>query len=467
MDSSAPAWLTPPADVNALDPAIWPASVHRDGAGELVIAGHTATELVTQFGSPLYLIDEDDFRARARGFATAFAGWHVAYAGKAFLSRHVARWVDEAGLGLDVCSGNELAVALAAGFPPARITLHGNNKSLTELAAAIEAPVGQIVVDCGEEIDRIEALAAARHQTVNVLVRVTPGVEANTHEYIATAVEDQKFGFSIHSGRALEALLRCHGEPHMNLTGIHLHIGSQVFDTQAYALAAKRAIDLLAAFRDATGVELTTLNLGGGFGIAYTAADDPLGADRQAAGLAPVIEANRLAAGLGPLTLAIEPGRAICGPGSLALYTVGVVKPIELDDGTTRTYVAVDGGMSDNPRTALYHAEYTAVLANRSSTSTPALARVVGKHCESGDILVHDVYLGADVRPGDLVAVPGALAYARSLASNYNHATKPAVVAVGERGAHLVLRRETLADLLALDVDPGARDDRGTAGKEG
>lgn len=420
----------------------------------MLIGGSRVQSLIERFGSPVHIIDEDEFRSRARAFATSFAGWTVYYAGKAFVNRTIARWVDEEGLSLDVCSGNELAVALSTGFPPERIAMHGNNKSIAELSAAIEAGVGRIVVDCVEEIDRVDDLAGRYGREAAVLVRVTTGVEAHTHDYIATAHEDQKFGFSLQSGQALDALLACHAAPHIRLLGVHSHIGSQIFDTEGFAVAARRALGLIHEFRARTGTQLEEVNLGGGFGIAYTAQDAPLSPSDLHRGLSQIVEQVRTDLDLGPLRYAIEPGRAIVGPAGVALYTVGVVKPVIVDRGSVRTYVAVDGGMSDNVRTALYHADYTAILAGRPSHAEPKLARVVGKHCESGDILVRDVYLPADLRPGDILAVPGVGAYARALSSNYNHAARPAVIAVGSAGVRPILRRETLDDLLALDMGP-------------
>jgi len=420
----------------------------------LTLAGHPVSDLIEQYGSPLSIMDEADFRSQARAFATEFAGWTVYYAGKAFLCRTIAGWVNQEGLHLDVCSGGELAVALSAGFPPERIELHGNNKSIEELETAIDSGVSRIVVDCVEEIDRIEHLAAARNTQVPVLVRVTTGVEAHTHEYIATSHEDQKFGFSLHSGQAWSALMACHERPHLKLTGLHSHIGSQIFDVEGFQVAAARVMDLLARFRTATGSDLDEVNLGGGFGIAYTAQDSPMSPAQLHQALSRIIDQERRTHGLGPLRLSIEPGRAIVGRAGVALYTVGSVKPVDIGEGQQRAYVAVDGGMSDNIRTALYHAEYSAVLANRVSSAAPMLSRVVGKHCESGDILVHDVYLPSDIGAGDLVAVPASGAYARSLSSNYNHITRPAVVAVRSGRARPMLRRETLADLMALDIEP-------------
>jgi diaminopimelate decarboxylase len=450
--AASPKWLTRPADVNALDAALWPTGTVRSEAGELTVAGHSASALAAKWGSPLYLIDEAAFRANASAFRKAFAGWDVYYAGKAFLCRGVARWVAEEGLGLDVCSGGELAVARGAGFPPERTGFHGNNKSTDELRAAISLGIGRVIVDSLDEIERIEALAEELATTVKVLVRVTTGVEAHTHEYIATAHEDQKFGFSILGGHALMALVRCSTSPWLTLAGVHSHIGSQIFDGSGFEVAIHRTMRVMAQFRDATGETLRELNLGGGFGIAYTAADQPLPLTDLAASFREAIDHESRGFGFGQLRVALEPGRAIVGPASFALYTVGTVKVVELDGGAARVYVSVDGGMSDNIRPALYAAEYSAVLANRASDSPPVLCRVVGKHCEGGDILVRDVFLPADIQPGDLIAVPGAGAYARSMASNYNHLTRPPVVALAGERSYPLLRRETLEDLLALDV---------------
>jgi diaminopimelate decarboxylase len=450
--AASPQWLSRPEDVNGLNPLLWPAHVARDQAGRLTVAGHAVTELADHWGTALYLVDEADFRARARAFKQAFDGWDVYYAGKAFLCRGVARWIGEEGLNLDVCSGNELAVARSAGFPDDRIGFHGNNKSVEELRSAIELGVGRIIVDSLDEIERIEALAEEFNTTVRVLVRVTTGVEAHTHEYIATAHEDQKFGFSILGGHALMALVRCQTSPWLVLAGVHSHIGSQIFDTAGFEVAIHRTMRVVAQFRDATGETLAELNLGGGFGIAYTAADRPVALPALAQAFHEIVDHERRAFGFDHLRLAIEPGRTIAGPPSLALYTVGTVKVVELDGGAQRVYVSVDGGMSDNIRPALYAAEYSAVLANRTSSEQPVLCRVVGKHCEGGDILVRDVYLPSDISPGDLLAVPGAGAYARSMASNYNHLTRPPVVAVTADRVYPLLRRETLDDLLALDV---------------
>jgi diaminopimelate decarboxylase len=417
-----------------------------------MVGGCGVTELVGDHGSPAYVIDEADFRQRAARFARAFTGWSVNYAGKALLNRTVARWVDQEGLGLDVCSENELAIALAAGFPVERIEFHGNNKSMAELVSAVESGVGRIVVDCFEEIERVDQVARTHDRVVAVQVRVTTGVEAHTHRYIATAGEDQKFGFSIGSGQALAALRDCQSRRHLRLVGVHSHIGSQIFDTEGFVVAARRVFDLVDQFHRASGVWLTEVNLGGGFGIAYTPADTPLAPEELHSRLDRIVRDAREELSLPDTHMAIEPGRAICGPAGVALYTVGVVKPVTLSSGQQRVYVAVDGGMSDNIRPALYQADYTALLANRVSDAPPMLVRVVGKHCESGDVLVRDGYLPSDLAPGDLLAVAGAGAYTRVMASNYNAIARAPLIGVDQGRSRVMIRRETLADILALDA---------------
>jgi diaminopimelate decarboxylase len=376
----------------------------------------------------------------------------VFYAGKAFLCGAVARWVNEEGLHLDVCSSGELAVALRAGFPAERIALHGNNKSVAELEAALDAGVGRIVLDSYAEIVRLADLARQRNVVARVQIRVTVGVEAHTHEFIATAHEDQKFGFSLAGGAAAEAVRRVLMLPNLELVGLHSHIGSQIFDTDGFEVAASRLVGLVTAIRDEHGVELPELDLGGGLGIAYTADDDPADVSSMAKSLIMIVERACAGAGLAVPRLSVEPGRAIAGPGTVTLYEVGTVKPVALSGGATRAYVSVDGGMSDNIRTALYDASYTAALVSRSSDAAPALSRLVGKHCESGDIVVRDLYLPADFAPGDLVAVAATGAYCRSMASNYNLLGRPPVVGVADGAARVLLRRETDDDLARLDV---------------
>ncbi|MEN3613140.1 diaminopimelate decarboxylase [Plantactinospora sp. ZYX-F-223] len=443
-----PAWLRTPEDVNALVPQLWPRNVARDADGALVVAGLGVRELAAEFGTPVYVLDEDDLRARCRDFRAAFPDQDIYYAGKAFICRAVVRVIAEEGLFLDVCSGGELAVALAAGMPAERIGFHGNNKSPAELTRAVDAGVGRIVVDSFHEIDRLTALARERGVRPEVLIRVTVGVEAHTHEFIATAHEDQKFGFSLAGGAAAAAAFRILDEDVLELRGLHSHIGSQIFDTSGFEVAARRILGLQAQIRDARGVELPELDLGGGFGIAYTTQDDPSPPHDLAKRLGKIVDGECEGLRLAVPRLSIEPGRAIIGPAVFTLYEVGTVKDV---DGI-RTYVSVDGGMSDNIRTALYGASYSATVASRRSTAEPILARVVGKHCEAGDVVVKDEFLPADVQPGDLLAVPGTGAYCRSMASNYNHVPRPPVVAVRDGRARVIVRRETEDDLLALDV---------------
>ncbi|MBV6702314.1 diaminopimelate decarboxylase [Kitasatospora aureofaciens] len=442
-------YQAPPADLNALDPKVWSRTVARDAEGVATVGGIDVKRLAAEFGTPAYVLDEEDFRTRARAWRDAFGeSADVYYAGKAFLSKAVVRWLHEEGLNLDVCSPGELAVALAAGMPPERIALHGNNKSVDELEHAVKTGVGHIVVDSYEEIERLAAIAARQGVRQQVLIRITVGVEAHTHEFIATAHEDQKFGLSLTGGAAAEAVRRVLGHESLELRGIHSHIGSQIFDTAGFEVAARRVVGLLAQIRDEHGVELPEIDLGGGLGIAYTSEDDPREPAEIAAALADIVRRECTAAHLDAPRLSVEPGRAIVGPTAFTLYEVGTVKPLE----GLRTYVSVDGGMSDNIRTALYDAEYSVALVSRRSDAEPMLVRVVGKHCESGDIVVRDAFLPADLAPGDLIAVPATGAYCRSMASNYNHALKPPVVAVKDGAARVIVRRETEEDLLRLDI---------------
>ncbi|NLC97737.1 MAG: diaminopimelate decarboxylase, partial [Actinomycetales bacterium] len=351
-----------------------------------------------------------------------------------------------------VCTGGELAVALAAEFPAERIGLHGNNKSAAELRRAIEAGVGRIVIDSFDEIDRLVALSEELDATARVMVRVTAGVEAHTHEYISTSHEDQKFGFSIQGGDAFEAVKRVLAAERLEFLGLHSHIGSQIFVIDGFEVAARRVLRLHAQIEAELGYTAPEFDLGGGFGIAYTTQDDPATPEALGATMRALIETECASLGVAVPQLSIEPGRAIVGPSTFTLYQVGTTKTVALDAGAARRYVSVDGGMSDNVRPALYGADYSCTLASRESDAPVVLSRVVGKHCESGDIVVKDEYLGADVGPGDLLAVPGTGAYCRSLASNYNHVARPAVVAVRDGEARVIVRRETEADLLRLDV---------------
>lgn len=439
-----------------LDAAIWPASVRRNDDGALEIAGVDIRDLATEYDTPFLALDVDDLQQRARDYREAFAddsgAANVYYAGKAFLSTAVARWIHEQGLGIDVCTGGELECALRAEVPATNLLFHGNNKSDAELRRALEVGVGRIVLDSFEDIARTEYLAAELGIQPKVLIRVTVGVEAHTHEFIATAHEDQKFGFSLASGTALAAVSRVLAVPNLELVGLHSHIGSQIFVASGFEVAASRLVGLLVQIRDDFGVELPELDLGGGLGIKYTSEDEPLETKKMAADLREIVRAQCDRTGLTMPHLAFEPGRAIVGPTTMTVYRVGTVKPIELDNGATRTYVSVDGGMSDNIRTALYDAEYTVTLASRVSTAPLVLSRVVGKHCESGDIVVKDCWLPSDLVPSDLLAVAATGAYNRSMASNYNLLPRPPVIAVADGTARAIVRRETLADVFATDV---------------
>ncbi|WP_244187628.1 diaminopimelate decarboxylase [Mycobacterium gastri] len=440
-----------------LAPNVWPRNTIRDPSGVACIAGVPLTDLAQEYGTPLFVIDEDDFRSRCQEIAEAFGGGHnVNYAAKAFLCSEIARWVDEEGLSLDVATGGELAVALHADFPPERITLHGNNKSVAELTAAVKAGVGHIVLDSMIEIERLDAIAAQAGIIQEVLVRVTVGVEAHTHEFISTAHEDQKFGLSVASGAAMAAVRRVFAADHLRLVGLHSHIGSQIFDVAGFEIAAHRVIGLL---RDVVGefgaektAQLSIVDLGGGLGISYVPSDDPPPISDLAAKLNAILSNESAAVGLPTPRLVVEPGRAIAGPGTITLYEVGTVKDVDVSATANRRYVSVDGGMSDNIRTALYDAEYDVRLVSRGSDAPAVPARLVGKHCESGDIIVRDTWVPDDIRPGDLVAVAATGAYCYSLSSRYNLIGRPAVVAVRQGKARLVLRRETVDDLLSLEV---------------
>jgi len=425
-----------------IDPQIWPATARRDARGALIVGGVSVNELEARHGTPVLVLDEADFRARAAAFQSAYTDrtvpGSVSFAGKSFLSATTVRWLAEEGLGLDVCTGGELALSLAAGFPSTRISLHGNNKSQAELAAALSAGVGRYVLDSLEEVDRLADLAAQAGVVADVLVRVTTGVEAHTHEFIATAHEDQKFGLSLTSGAAREAVLAVGARPELRLLGVHSHIGSQIFNTSGFEVAAHRVVGFIADLGEQDGVVVGELNLGGGMGIAYLPSE--------------IVAGECARRGIDVPVIAVEPGRAIIGPSMTTVYEVGTIKPVEYRTGAWRTYVSVDGGMSDNIRTALYDADYTVVLASRTSSAPAMLTRVVGKHCESGDIVVRDAWLPSDLQRGDLLAVASTGAYCRAMASNYNMVARPPVVSVRGGTDRVVLRRETESDLFALDM---------------
>ena len=441
------------AELHNLDPAVWPASARRE-SGCITVGGVSVASLADAYGTPLFVLDEQDFRDRARAYTEAYENCDVYYASKAFLSTRVAQWSHEEGLRIDVASGGELAVALSGGVPASDVLFHGNNKSVAEIERAVVAGVGRIVLDSFEEIERVAAAASAHGIVQPVFVRITVGVEAHTHEFIATAHEDQKFGLSISSGAAEEAVRRILELPSLRLLGVHSHIGSQIFDAAGFEVAAARAVALLAKLGVELGFVAEELNLGGGMGIAYVSEDDPLQVRDMADQIRAVVSQACAASGIPVPRLAVEPGRSIVGPVGITVYEVGTVKPVEIGNGHVRTYVSVDGGMSDNIRTALYDAEYTVTLASRESTAPAMLARVVGKHCESGDVVIRDAWLPSDLVPGDLLAVAATGAYCRSMSSQYNYIPRPAVVSTRDGESAVVLRRETEADLLSLD--PGA-----------
>ncbi|OBI82748.1 diaminopimelate decarboxylase [Mycobacterium sp. E740] len=436
---------------------VWPRSTVRGADGVVSIGGLPVTGIAAEFGTPTFVIDENDFRARCREIAAAFGGGeNVRYAAKAFMCAEVARWIAEEGLSLDVASGGELAVALHGGFPADRIALHGNNKSVDELTAAVKAGIEHIVVDSMIEIDRLDEIAGAAGVVQDVLVRVTVGVEAHTHEFISTAHEDQKFGLSLASGAAMAAVRRVFQTDHLRLKGLHSHIGSQIFDVAGFEIAAHRVIGLLHDVVAEFGVDKTSqmsiVDLGGGLGISYLPQDDPPPVADLAAKLSAIVRDESAAVGLPTPRLVVEPGRAIAGPGTITLYEVGTVKDVAVSQHSQRRYVSVDGGMSDNIRTSLYGAEYDVRLISRETDAAPVLGRVVGKHCESGDIVVRDTWVPDDIAPGDLLGVAATGAYCYSMSSRYNLIGRPAVVAVRDGQARLILRRETVDDLLSLEV---------------
>ena len=432
-----------------------------ENGGVLAIAGCSGEKLVKEFGSPLFVIDQADFFLRAKSWRqvldTSFGGGQLYYAAKSFICIEIAKWLKELKLGLDVCSAGELAVALAADFPASDIEFHGNNKSESEITTAINAGVGTIVIDSFDELTRVAEIAKSLKKTQKVYLRLTPGVDAHTHEFISTAHEDVKFGFSIASGAANEAIEKCMEQSSLNLAGIHCHIGSQIFEVEGFKIAAQRLVAVLATFRDKYSKELAELNIGGGYGIAYTKDESGISPDVVIPAIASVIKDECAKAKLAVPRISIEPGRAIVGPTTTTLYLVGTTKSVKLDNGSERRYISVDGGMSENIRPALYGAVYSAFLANRSSTAKLISSRVVGKHCETGDILISEINLPSDIKAGDLLAIPATGAYGRSMASNYNHISRPAVITVINGSARVILRRENEQDLLNLDVDQPPR----------
>ncbi|MCM8747841.1 diaminopimelate decarboxylase [Thermomicrobiaceae bacterium CFH 74404] len=425
----------------------WPKTTTRDATGQLVIGGIPVPQLVAEFGTPLYIYDEATIRAQCGAYREALARhypgpWRLVYAGKAYLSVGLLQLLAEEGMWLDVVSGGELQLALAAGFPPGRIILHGNNKSEDELRLALQARIGAVVVDNHYELDLLERLHRDTEQQLSVLVRVNPGVDAHTHAYRKTGHLDSKFGLLIETGDASRAVQRILGMPGLRLRGYHAHIGSQVFEVEPYALAVERLFDFAREMAAQFGVVPEEISPGGGLAIQYLPEDPVPDIDLFVRTVADTVQRAAREAGFPLPLLGLEPGRSIIGPAGIAVYRVGAIKEIP----GVRRYVSVDGGMADNIRPALYQARYTAALANRDG---PAVTRVtiVGKYCESGDVLVNDATL-PEPRPGDLVAIAAAGAYCLAMASNYNLALRPAVILVREGQALLLQRRERIEDVL-------------------
>ena len=451
-----PNWLT---QVSEFGNDIWPTGAKRNKFGELEINGVGCSELVRKFGSPLYVVDQSEFENRLVRVRNAFesaakkasTSTKLYYASKALLTADVARWAATAGYSIDVSTGGELAVVLAAGIPGSQIGLHGNNKSLVEIGRAVSNDVSAIVIDSEIEIERIAAAAGAQDKIQPVRLRVNTGVHAHTHEYLATAREDQKFGIAISDAASLVEKIRSHS--HLKFLGLHCHIGSQIFGVDGFIASAVRMLDLHATLLSAG--DIPELNLGGGFGIAYVEGDQPLPIEQVAESIITAVKQRCEELSISVPKLAFEPGRIIAGPAGVTLYTVGTTKDVLVSDkgpDALRKYVSVDGGMSDNSRPALYEADYSATLASRPVEGPVVLSRVVGKHCESGDIVVRHALLPEDIQVNDLLAVAATGAYCYSLSSNYNYLPRPAMVAVKDGKAKPLIRAENEQDLLSKDM---------------
>jgi len=426
--------------------APWPAGARRTG-DDILVGGVGLSRLAERFATPLYVLDETEVRDRCRAYRQALPEADIYYAAKAMLCGALVEWAEQEGLGLDVCSGGELELAVTCGFPPERIVLHGNAKSPEELAAAVRFGVGRIVLDSFPEIARLAALAAP-DRPQDVLLRVIPGIPAGHHTAVQTGVEDQKFGFSLDSGDAAEAVARVLGQPRLRLVGLHCHLGSQIAEVEPYLAAVDRLVPALAEIRDRHDTVLPVLDLGGGHAVPYRQHEPGLDL-RQFAERVTVRLAEQCYRHSYPVPrLAVEPGRAVTGPAGIAVYRVLTVKR----SAGGVTFVAVDGGMSDNPRPALYGSRYTATLIGRPARGPLIDARVVGRHCEAGDVLAPEVLLPADIRPGDLLAVPVAGAYHLSMASSYNLVGRPPLIAVRDGAARMLMRRETVDDFRRRDI---------------
>jgi len=428
---------------------IYPHTTRHNPAGHLEIGGCDVVDLAREFGTPLFIYDEQSLRDQCRAYHAAFGArtdrYEIVYASKAFSCRAMCELVAQEGLSLDVATGGELAAARAAAFPPERIYFHGNNKSVAEIESGLDAGIGHFVVDSFEEIGRLEAAAAARGRRQQVLVRVTPGVRPTTHDFVQTGQQDSKFGFGLADGRAEEAVRRLRDAAHLELVGVHAHIGSQIFALDSYRREVEVLFIALDDWRRDVGFECRIFNMGGGLGIRYTSADMPSSIEELAeVGVSAVREGAERHGMMMP-TLFVEPGRSIAGKAAVTAYTVGTVKVIP----GVRTYVAVDGGMSDNLRPMLYDSRYEAMLASKAEVPASEVVTIAGKHCESGDVLVRDVHI-APPEPGDILVTPGTGAYGYAMANNYNAQPRPAVVMVAEGRARVIIARETWEDVLRL-----------------
>lgn len=425
---------------------VLPVTAEVNEAGHLEIGGCDTLDLAREFGTPLFVFCEETFRRRAQEFSKAFPESTVYYAGKAFLCLAICQIVEQEGLGLDVASGGELHTALKAGFPPERIILHGNNKLEADLARAVDVDVGRIALDNLEEVARVADLAAQAGKRQPVLLRVTPGVEAHTHEYVQTGQEDSKFGLPIVGGVALNAATQAAASDYLDLVGVHAHIGSSIFSYDPFAKTIEVLFEFLADVKAILDVTLEEVNLGGGIGIPYVAGDFPAQLDLIGNLIRETAEREAGRNSLPHPRLAFEPGRFLVGNSTVTLYTVGAIKEIP----GIRTYVSVDGGMSDNIRPALYGARYSAILANRARDEPDRLVTIAGMHCESGDVLIKDVALPSSLVRGDVIAVPATGAYGYGMASNYNMQPRPAMVLARDGNAHVIVERESFDDLIRL-----------------
>jgi diaminopimelate decarboxylase len=429
---------------------VFPDTARVNTHGQLVIGGCNALELAEQYGTPVYILDEATLRGRCRGFLQEFQRRHpasqVVYAAKAYINPALARIFHEEGLGLDVVSGGELAVARAAGFPAGRVYFHGNNKTPEELAQAVAEDVGRVVVDSFHELELLNQIAAASGKVQDILVRVSPGIDPHTHVHTTTGILDSKFGFAIQTGHAAQAVRLALAAPNLRMRGLHFHLGSPIFELEPYRAATDLVLRFAAQFRE-EGLVLQEFSPGGGFAIAYTRDQRPPHIGQYAEAIVSTMKATCDDLALELPHLVIEPGRAIIGPAGVALYRIGAIKDIP----GVRKYVSVDGGMGDNIRPALYQAVYEVVVANKADQEPVEKVTIAGKYCESGDLLARDVML-PQVAPDDIIAIPAAGAYCPSMASNYNLNPRPPMVLVRDGQSRLIRRRESYQDLMRCDV---------------